>query len=115
MLKIEHCQNGPIEILALSGRVDATTSPDFESKLIDVASSAASGIVLDFHHVDYVSSAGLRVLLVGVRALGGAPQRLVVACASDNVKEVITLTGFQRLLTICGSMEEAFQAVQGFG
>lgn len=112
-MKIEHSQNNDVDVLAVSGRIDATTSPDFEARLLEVASAAEAGVVLDFNQVDYVSSAGLRVLLVGVRALGGSPQMLVVARPSDNVKEVITLTGFQKLLTICDSMDEAFEAVQG--
>ena len=112
-MKIEHFQNGDIDVLAVSGRIDAITSPDFESRLIEVAPAAEAGVVLDFAEVDYVSSAGLRVLLVGVRALGGSPRALVIARPSENVEEVITLTGFHKLLTICGSMDEAFGAVQG--
>lgn len=112
-MKIEHLQKNSVDVLAVSGRIDATTSPDFEGRLMEVASVAEAGIVLDFDRIDYVSSAGLRVLLVGVRALGGSSHTLVVARPSDNVKEVITLTGFHKLLTICDSMDEAFEAVQG--
>ncbi|MEM9618020.1 MAG: STAS domain-containing protein [Pseudomonadota bacterium] len=112
-MKIEHFQKKGVDVLAVSGRIDATTSPDFEGRLMEVASAADGGVVLDFDQIDYVSSAGLRVLLVGVRALGGASHKLVVARPSDNVKEVITLTGFHKLLTICNSMDEAFEAVQG--
>ena len=112
-MKIEHFQKNDVDVLSVSGRIDATTSPDFESRLTEVASSAQAGVVLDFDQIDYVSSAGLRVLLVGVRALGGSSHALVVARPSDNVKEVITLTGFHKLLTICPSMDEAFAAVHG--
>ena len=112
-MNIIHTQIDNIDILNLSGRVDATTSPDFESQLLDLARATKSGVVLDFNDVEYVSSAGLRVLLVGVRRLHGLGRAFVVARPSDNVKEVITMTGFHKLLTICGSMDEAFKAVQG--
>ena len=67
-MKISHMQTEAIDILAVSGRIDAVTSPDFESQLLDLVKKVNVGCVLDFDGVDYVSSAGLRVNLL--RAVG---------------------------------------------
>lgn len=110
-MKITHTQTEATDILVLSGRIDATTSPDFESRLLELVKDVNAGCVLDFHEVDYVSSAGLRVLLVALRRFNGEKKMLIVARPSENVKEVITLTGFHKLLKICDSMQEASEAV----
>lgn len=114
-MKIDHDSRDEIDILSLEGRIDAITSAEFETRILEVASGVKFGIVLDFGKVDYVSSAGLRVLLVGVRALAEDNHTLVVACPSKNVKEVITLTGFHKLLKICDSVNDAVEIVRENG
>lgn len=114
-MKISHMQTEAIDILAVSGRIDAVTSPDFESQLLDLVKKVNVGCVLDFDGVDYVSSAGLRVLLVALRRFNGLDKTLVVARPSDDVNEVITLTGFHKLLKICDSMSAACEAALAKG
>ena len=110
-MKIIYTPSENIDVLVISGRIDATTSPDFEARVLDLVTDAQVGCVLDFHEVEYVSSAGLRVLLVALRRFNGLDKKLIIARPSDNVKEVITLTGFHKLLMICDSMSEACEAV----
>lgn len=81
----------------LEGRLDTTTAPELEASLGDY--SEAEGIVLDLTDLQYISSAGLRVVLAAHKAMakkGG----LVITNVADDIMEVFEITGFADILTI---------------
>ena len=83
----------------VTGRVDTTTAPELEGAVKDEINSVDK-IVVDFKNVDYISSAGLRVLLIiqkGMTAHGG---KFVITHVKDEVMEVFDMTGFSSFLTI---------------
>ena len=84
--------------LALEGRLDTTTAPDLEREL-KASLDGASELILDFSKLDYISSAGLRVLLWAHKSMspkGG----MKVTHVSEIVQEVFDVTGFADILTI---------------
>lgn len=90
--------SGDALTLALEGRLDTTTAPELQDALL-AAFDENKQVVLDFQAIEYVSSAGLRVLLLGAKkakALGGTQTLVHVP---DEVQEVFELTGFDSVLT----------------
>ena len=84
--------------LALEGRLDTTTAPELDAALRG-ATDGIQALTLDLAKLDYISSAGLRVLLSAhkaMRAKGG----LKVRNANEIVREVFDVTGFSDILTI---------------
>ena len=82
----------------IEGRLDTTTAPQLEESL-KASMEDASRLVLDFAKLDYISSAGLRVLLSAQKVMnkrGG----MIVRGANENVMEVFDVTGFSDILTI---------------
>ena len=98
MLINEKQENGTI-ILMLKGRLDTITSQQFQDALIP-AFDKAKEIKLDFAGVEYISSAGLRVLSMGHRAAKTKDIPMVLTNISDKVMEVFDITGFTDQLTI---------------
>ena len=98
MLNIEKKTEGTALTVALEGRLDTTTAPDFEIELKD-SMEGVEELVLDFEKLEYISSAGLRVLLSAqkIMAKRGGMKLLHV---SEAVKEVFEVTGFLDILTI---------------
>lgn len=96
-LKIEK-KNTEAVALALIGRLDTVTAPELEAEIVAILPTADS-LVLDMEKLDYISSAGLRVILKTHKAL--SPKAgLKLINVSDNVKEVFEITGFSDFLTI---------------
>jgi anti-anti-sigma factor len=91
-------ENGKLT-LSLEGRLDTTTSPQFQDTLIS-AFDEAKEIVLDFAKLVYVSSAGLRALLIGQKTASAKSASLMVCNVSGDVMEVLDMTGFSTMLTI---------------
>ena len=98
MLNINKAKDNDALTVALEGRLDTTTAPELEQSLKE-SMDAANELTLDFAKLDYISSAGLRVLLSAHKTMmkkGG----MKVVNANEMVKEVFEVTGFSDILTI---------------
>ncbi len=97
-MKITKNLNGTTLNIALEGRLDTTTAPELEKELKD-SLDTADALTLDFGKLDYISSAGLRVLLSAHKAMvkkGG----MKVMHVNEIVNEVFDVTGFADILDI---------------
>jgi len=91
-------ENGKIT-LALDGRLDTTTSPRLQDVLIP-ALNETTQVELDFTKLAYVSSAGLRVLLIGQKTAKAKNASMTVSGVSEEIMEVFDMTGFSDILEI---------------
>lgn len=85
--------------LALEGRLDTITAPELE-KALNGLNGEMSELVFDFTSLDYISSAGLRVLLSEQKVLQKAGGKMYVKNVNDVIMEVFEITGFVDVLTI---------------
>ena len=85
--------------LELKGRIDSTTSPQLEAQLLPEYESARN-VKLNFAELDYISSAGLRVLLVGVKKANEKSAKQTLVNVSPEILEVFEMTGFDNVLNI---------------
>ncbi len=97
-MTIEKTLNGAEAVLALSGRLDTMTAPELEAELKPLMDSISS-LTLDFEKLDYISSAGLRVLLSAHKTLA-KKSGLKIVHVNEIVQEVFDVTGFSDILTI---------------
>ena len=99
MMTINKTQENETITLGLEGRLDTTTSPEFQEALIP-AFDEANDIKLDFAKLGYVSSAGLRVLLMGQKTAKAKNASMTLYNVSAEIMEVFEMTGFDDVLTI---------------
>ena len=97
-MNIEKKLEGTTLTIALEGRLDTTTSPDLEEALGE-SLDGVTALVFDFTKLDYLSSAGLRVLLSAQKRMNKQGSMKLVH-VNDAVKEVFDITGFADFLTI---------------
>ena len=98
MLKILKTLSDDNAVLALEGRLDTVTSPDLEKEIVAL-SEDVSKLVLDFEQLTYVSSAGLRVLLIAQKLMDKRGGMKIVHVNAD-INEILEITGFADILTI---------------
>jgi anti-sigma B factor antagonist len=106
---IEEIQNN-INIFKLNGRLDSNTSQGFEKKIFQAISDGSKNMIIDFKDLDYISSAGLRVLLKATKTLKREEGQIMLCSMQDYVKEVFEIAGFDSFLPIVGTMDEALNA-----
>ena len=85
--------------VAISGNIDTVTAPELDTKLQENL-SGMKDLILDFAAVDYISSAGLRVILMANQQLEDADGTMTIKNANDDVRDVFEMTGFDSLLNL---------------
>lgn len=98
MLNITKNANGNELKIILEGRLDTTTAPQLEAQLQDALGSVTD-LKFDLEKLEYISSAGLRVLLASQKIMN-KQGTMVISNASAEVKEIFDVTGFSDILTI---------------
>ncbi|MEZ7891049.1 MAG: STAS domain-containing protein [Candidatus Wallbacteria bacterium] len=93
-------------MLEISGRIDANTSPQLEIEFNKVIATNPSKLAANLTAVEYISSAGLRVLLAALKQMNKNSGKMSLINPSANVKEVLDLSGFSKLFTINASAGE---------
>lgn len=97
-MTIEKNINGGAAVLEIAGRLDTTTAPQLEA-VIDADLSGAESLVLDMKALEYISSAGLRVILKAQKMMN-AKGSMKLINVNETIMEVFEITGFTDILTI---------------
>jgi anti-sigma B factor antagonist len=103
---------GKVNIISLSGRLDAYSANDLERKLDSLIDADQVQLVVNLGQLEYISSSGLRVLLAALKKVRKQQGDIKLACLKPYIKEVFDIAGFTQLFTIFDA-EEA--AVSSFG
>jgi len=98
-MEIEKTHSEGTTFLTLTGRLDTVTSPKLQDALTD-AISKSDKIEMDFGKIDYISSAGLRVLLQGEKSSKASGKSMTLKNITPEVMEVFQVTGFTGVLNI---------------
>jgi anti-sigma B factor antagonist len=96
-----------VKVLAFEGRLDTGTSPDAQQQLIRLIEEGENRFLVNFEKLDYISSAGLRVLLAAAKQLEGIDGELRVCSLNEVVREVFDISGFATIFKVFGSESEA--------
>ncbi|NOQ46828.1 MAG: anti-sigma factor antagonist [Desulfobulbaceae bacterium] len=94
-------------------RLDTITSPEAAETITEKIQSGEHKIIFDFSRTDYVSSAGLRVILVALKLLKKTNGKMALCNANDQILEVLEISGFHSLVKYLGSLDEAVAFVSG--
>ena len=105
-------EHGVALVVRPRGRLDGTSSPVFEQQLLAHVDRGASSVVLDFSELQYISSAGLRVLLVVARRLRGANGRLVMCGIGASLRDAFEISGLTTIFDVRASVTDVLAALR---
>ncbi len=97
-------------VVSLAGHLDAITSSEVHEKLEEIVSTGVNRLVLDLHLLDYISSAGLQVILLTAKKISAAKGFFALANLKEDVKDVFEMSGFTSFLNIFNSVDESVQS-----
>ncbi len=101
---------GDATVLVPLARVDSATAKAFEAKVLAVVNAGGPKILIDFGELDYISSAGLRVVLVGAKMTRGG-RKFALCGMKPHIREVFDVSGFARILSIYSDRAAALAAM----
>lgn len=109
IVEIKEQKVGDVLVLRFFGRLDALSTPDAEKKVFQLIDQGNAKILMDFTSVDYISSAGMRMLLAVTKKLKALSGRLVLCSITTNVMDVFKMSGFDHVLDLTASETEALK------
>ncbi|HEX2215492.1 MAG TPA: STAS domain-containing protein [Xanthobacteraceae bacterium] len=111
-MEFAHENAGDVVIAKLAGRLDSSSAPSAEEQLTRVIGSGTPHLAIDLSNLEYISSAGLRVLLLVARRVQQAHGKLALFGLSPSVREVFSISGFDTIFTVRDDAATAIAAVR---
>ena len=107
MLTIATEQKGDVAVMTLEGRIDANFAKSLETACLERIDQGDRQLVMDFQGVNFISSAGLRVILLIAKRLEPQGGRIKLAALNPTLMDVFEISGFSKLFTIVPHVEDA--------
>ena len=111
-MNVREEKHGETIVLEAEGRVDSTTAPQLGEALAVALGSGHKGLILDLHRLEYISSAGFRVILQAAKRADQAGSRFVLCGISGKVRQLFDLGGFLGLYPTYATKEEGLGSMQ---
>lgn len=112
MIEFNMSKKDDVAVVSLKGRLDANTSDDIQVRLLKLIDKGEKLIAIDSTQLNYISSAGLRVILMALKKLKSVNGKLVVFALKDHIKEVFDISGFTSMFPIFETQEEALNSIK---
>jgi len=109
-MEIIEREHGEIRVLNYVGRLDTNTTPQAETQINGLLDSGARKFLINFEQLDYISSAGLRLLLATAKKLKSTSGDLRICGLNPTVQEVFDISGFSSILSVTATEQEALDA-----
>ena len=97
----------------VSGRIDGSNVVQFEEAVRAAIEDSDRAVVMDFEKLAYISSAGLRAILLTAKSLQSRNAKLVLCSLADPIREVFEISGFDKVLPIHATKAEALASLEG--
>ena len=110
-MRLEKQTIGDVLVIQPIGRLDSTSSPELERLLIESLDAGTKRLLFDFSSLDYISSAGLRVVLLAGKRLRPVQGKMALVGMRDVVQEVFEMSGFLSLFAVANTVEDGVTKV----
>ena len=111
IMEVKFMNSGDVKILSVSGRVDANTSQELQDIVLDTAHHSQK-LLLDLSDVDYMSSAGLRVMLLLHREIHENDGRVALVGLQDRISDAMEMTGFLKHFAVVPDIQTGIEMMR---
>ncbi len=109
-MKIYHMgQKKDYSVITVDGRMDAVSAPEFEKFLNTLIDEGTVKVIVDFEGLNYISSAGLRSVLITAKKIQSKNGEILIVSLHDTVKEIFEISGFSTIIPIHASVDAALE------
>lgn len=105
-------RDGEVLVLTPEGRIDGSNSADFQSAVMERIDEGSESILLDFAGISYISSAGLRAVLILAKKLNQTKGKFALCSMQQSVRSVFEVSGFVKIINVHPGREEALAAMR---
>ena len=110
-MSVEHQVLDTIDIVFLSGRVDAQSAPGVNEEIAKILDQGKNKMLINFKGLEYISSAGLRILIIIAKKMRASEGGLALCSLDEKIYEVFDISGFTAIFQIYDTQKEAIEAL----
>ena len=110
-MKVHPEQANGVLVLKPEGRIDGQNAGDFQSSVMAAIADAEGAVVADFGSISYISSAGLRAILLVAKTMRQRNAGFALCSLSEQIDEVFRISGFDKIIAVHGTRADAIAAV----
>ena len=114
-INTERHEDEGVLFLSPRGRIDGANAHEFQQSLTAAIGDGESAVVADFEGISYMSSAGLRAILIVAKALRQSGAKFALCSLTPVINDVFTISGFSKVISVLGSRAEALAHLRGPG
>jgi anti-anti-sigma factor len=108
-MEIKETVQNDVVILEMNGRLDTTNYNVLEEKIIKLVDSNRHNILVDCSELSYISSSGLRIMLMGLKKINAVKGKFILSGLQENIREIFEISGFTSIFTILPTRKEALE------
>jgi len=112
-MKIITEKTAEVLVIHPEGRLDTMTAGEFEKEVTPLIQQSEQNVLIDFEKLDYISSAGLRSVLILAKEIKKKGKSLALCCLNETIKEVFRISGFDTIISIFPTLEEGLSFLKG--
>lgn len=98
-------------VFQVKGRIDASSTPELEKRVLHGLERGVRHLVLDFSELEYINSAGLRVLVMSYQRLSPLGGRVIICGVRDYIAEIFDISGYNRIFSMHPDMDRALREI----
>ena len=106
-LSVKENREGQVLVLSPQGRLDSANTREFQTLVMGHIDGGEESMIVDLSNLDYISSAGIRVMRLASKALEESGGQFLLCAMRDHISKVFRISGFDRVIAIAGTMEDA--------
>ena len=111
-MELNESSDGSVTIIAVKGRLDSVTAPTLGERLSSTLGAPSRRLLIELSQLEYISSAGFRILLLAAKRAAESNGQIVLAGVSGKVRQLFDLGGFLDLFRICSTRDEGVAALR---
>ncbi len=111
-MELNSTRTDDVLVITTCNRVDGSNASDFQDSLKHLIRDSDRAVVIDFASMTYISSAGLRAMLVTAKNLKRSNARFAICSLSDSIREVFAISGFDKIIAIYATAGQAIVGVK---
>lgn len=108
-MQLQEIDHPTATVFRIKGRLDATSTTELEQKVLLSLDRGITYLIMDFSELEYINSAGLRVLVMGYQRLQPSGGQIFVCGVRDYIAEIFDISGYNRIFTMCADASEAMR------
>ncbi|MBU4525037.1 MAG: STAS domain-containing protein [Desulfomicrobium sp.] len=111
-MQLQEIDHPTATVFRIKGRLDASSTTELEQKVLLSLDRGITHLIMDFSELEYINSAGLRILVMSYQRLSSRGGQVMVCGVRDYIAEIFEISGYNRIFVMCQNAVQAMEIIE---